>query len=217
MRNPFATELISYILTATLTFAINEFSRARGRERSAEQVVLDPRAALLSHLITLRACLDALHRDACAKMQGDPHYGPDDFRRIRIADLADERAVDLDLVEGKAAQIAQAGVNYAEVVQRDANTRRPETMQAGDHRFRCGRSSDGWVGATLASKKMIPVSKGDLFDRRPEQCADRTLAFVVWSERAQDDLVEAPTSMRQCLNPACGGRVAYRRNRAATV
>ena len=45
-------------------------------------------------------------------------------------DILDEAAVDLDLVEGQAMDVAQAGVAGAEVVKRDVRPQRFERLQA---------------------------------------------------------------------------------------
>ena len=49
-----------------------------------------------------------------------------------ISDVADEAAVDLDLVEREALQIAQRGKAGAEIVERDAHADGAELMQDGE-------------------------------------------------------------------------------------
>ena len=56
----------------------------------------------------------------------------DGQRLLAALDVGDERAVDLDLVEGEAAQIAQRAIARAEIVHGDAHAELPQLMQHGD-------------------------------------------------------------------------------------
>ena len=54
--------------------------------------------------------------------------------RRRLGDAVDEAAVDLDLVEREAAQIAQRRISGAEIVQRDAHADVAQVLQQGERR-----------------------------------------------------------------------------------
>src|SRR5690606_14437907 len=51
---------------------------------------------------------------------------------LRSHGAADERLVDLDLVEGEAAQISERGVSGAEIVEHQAHAERAELLQRLD-------------------------------------------------------------------------------------
>ena len=53
-----------------------------------------------------------------------------------VREIVDERAVDLDLVEGKAAQVAERRVARAEIVHRDLHAHLRELVQRGKGRKR---------------------------------------------------------------------------------
>src|SRR3954464_6130606 len=87
------------------------------RRGLAEQIALHRVAAFLRQETELLDGLDALgddrHFEAMAKIDDGAH----DRRRLRIpAEIDDEGAVDLDLVERERLQIAQRGVPTAEIV-----------------------------------------------------------------------------------------------------
>src|ERR1700688_4992313 len=78
------------------------------RLRPAEQIALHLDAAFGAQNLELLLGLDALGRGGNAQTRAEPRHGADDGDAIVfLAELADERAVDLDLVEREAAQIAQ--------------------------------------------------------------------------------------------------------------
>src|SRR5580704_6601772 len=77
------------------------------RLRPAEQIALHLHAALGAQDFELLLGLDAFGRGDHAEARAEPRHRADDGDAIVfLAKLADERAVDLDLVEREAAQIA---------------------------------------------------------------------------------------------------------------
>src|SRR5262249_22788077 len=59
-----------------------------------------------------------------------------DGSRIAIAfEIADERSIDLDLVEREAAQAAERRISGAEIVHRDAHAQRLQLLQGGEVRL----------------------------------------------------------------------------------
>src|SRR4051794_39797983 len=92
---------------------------ARG-QRLAEEIALHLGAAFLSQVAELLVGLDALGGRCHAEVLAEPGDGPDDRDGVvLVRHVAHERLIDLDLVEGEAAQVAQARVARAEVVHRD--------------------------------------------------------------------------------------------------
>ena len=90
-----------------------------GRQRTAEQVALQLLAAGQAELFRLLGRFDALGRDGHAEPLGDVADGADDDAVVVARrQVLDEGAVDLDLVEGEAAQVAQRRIAGAEVVER---------------------------------------------------------------------------------------------------
>src|SRR5206468_8229864 len=78
--------------------------------------------------------LDAFRRDGDAEALAEADDRTHDRLRVGIGgEVAHKGLVDLDLVERKAAQIAQAGIAGAEIVHRDANTERAQRMQGRQH------------------------------------------------------------------------------------
>src|SRR5258708_14280580 len=78
------------------------------RLRPAEQIALHLHAAFGAQDLELLLGLDALGRGGHAEARAEPRHRPDDGDAIVfLAQLADERAVGLDLVEREAAQIDQ--------------------------------------------------------------------------------------------------------------
>ena len=94
-----------------------------GRARRADEVALHLRAAFRAHPIGLLLGLDAFGGRRHAQADAEPGDGAHDGEGVHIGrrQIADEAAIDLDLVEGKLAQIAQRGIAGAEIVQRDAH------------------------------------------------------------------------------------------------
>src|SRR5215510_12325732 len=94
-------------------------------------IALHLHAALVAETPQLLLGLDPL--GACGDPQrlAETGHGAHDRRRIGILlQVLHEGAVDLDLVEGEAAKIAQRRVAGTEVVHRDANSQRLELLQS---------------------------------------------------------------------------------------
>ena len=100
--------------------------------RLAEEVSLPLRAALMPQMVEFLPRLDALggrrHVQTAAQTNDRAHDG----HGILVGtEIADEGPVNLDLVEGKTAQIAERGVAGAEVVHRDARAQHAQLVQGG--------------------------------------------------------------------------------------
>src|SRR5579859_7482048 len=90
------------------------------RTRLADQIALRLRAALAAQHVELLGGLDAFRGRDHTEAPPQARDGPNDRERIVARrKLAHERAIDLDLVEREAAQIAQRGIAGAEIVERD--------------------------------------------------------------------------------------------------
>ena len=98
------------------------------------QIALHRVAAFLGEEGELLLGLDALGDDRHFEAVAEADHGADDRGRLRIAaEIDDEGAVDLDLVERERLQIAQRGIAAAEIVHRDAHAERlqpPQQRQA---------------------------------------------------------------------------------------
>ena len=102
--------------------------------RRAEQIALHLRTTERAQHFALLLGLDAFGRRRHAARGGDIDDRLDDAgRALRLADIGDEAAVDLDLVEREALQIAQRGIAGAEIVERNAD---PDGAQLVQHRER---------------------------------------------------------------------------------
>src|SRR6516165_5020948 len=101
-----------------------------GRLRRAEQVTLHLGAAEPAQQLALRLGLDAFGRRRHVERGGNVHHGLHDRRgTVGFGNVADKAAVDLDLVEREALQIAERGIAGAEIVERDAYPDRTQLMQ----------------------------------------------------------------------------------------
>jgi len=80
----------------------------------------------------LRLGLDAFRRRRHAERAGDAdHRLDDDDVLVTLRQIRHERPVDLDLVERKAAQIAQRGIAGAEIIERDPHAEALDPAQRG--------------------------------------------------------------------------------------
>src|SRR5450756_2082882 len=87
----------------------------------AEQEALHLVAAFGAQPVELVHGLDAFRRRGDVEAAAQPRDRPHDRDAIRtLRQILDERAVDLDLVERKASEIAEAGISGAKIVHRDA-------------------------------------------------------------------------------------------------
>src|SRR5580704_10872131 len=100
------------------------------RLRPAEQIALHLDAAFGAQDLELLLGLDALGGGDHAETRAEPRHRADDGDAIVfLAELADEGAVDLDLVEREAAQIAERRIAGAEIVHADAHAEIADLMQ----------------------------------------------------------------------------------------
>ena len=77
--------------------------------------------------------LDPFGDDGQAEAEAEPDHGAHDRGRLRVrVDVAHERAVDLDPVEGKGPQVGERGVARPEIVHRDPHAERPQLLQRRD-------------------------------------------------------------------------------------
>src|SRR6478752_3759237 len=110
--------------------AADQDSILSDRRRLAEQIALHPIAAFMRQETELLRGFDALGDDRHFEAMAEVDDGADDCRRLRIfAEIDDEVAVNLDLVERERLQIAQRGVAAAEIVHRDPYPERLEPPQ----------------------------------------------------------------------------------------
>src|SRR3546814_20470263 len=85
-----------------------------------------------SQIRQLHLGLDAFRDDGQAKTAGQRDDGAHDGGVILVAwNIAYERAVDLQAMDGKALQITELGIHGAEIVHRDA---KPQPLQFGQTR-----------------------------------------------------------------------------------
>jgi hypothetical protein len=90
------------------------------RRRPAEQISLQVRAILQRKMDCLRIGLHPLGGDGHSERLAKPDDRTDDRHRTLVVwQVLDEAAVDLDLVEREAAQIAQRRISGSEIVHRD--------------------------------------------------------------------------------------------------
>ena len=100
------------------------------RQGLAEQIALHAVAAFLGEEGELVDRLDALGDDRHFEAVAEIDHGADDRRRLRVAaEIHDEGAVDLDLVERERLEIAQRGVSAAEIIHGDAHAERLQPAQ----------------------------------------------------------------------------------------
>jgi len=106
------------------------------RQRLAEQVALRRLALLFLQVQHLVEGLDALGHDVDAERARHLDDGAGDRAVAHPGlEVADERAVDLEAVDGEVAQPAEARIADAEVVDGERN---PDVAQRGQHFFRPG-------------------------------------------------------------------------------
>ena len=100
------------------------------RQRFAQQEALNFVAAQLPEFAKLVLGFDAFGDNVEAEIGTHPDHRLEDHPGPAIRSLTlNERLVDLDLVERKTAQITQAGISRAEIVERDPDVHRPQLMQ----------------------------------------------------------------------------------------
>ncbi len=103
------------------------------RERPAEEVSLHLVAPVVSQVGQLRGGFDALGDDVEFEAVRHADDSQRDGRLVGLGgDVADERHVDLQLVDREPAQVGQAGVPGAEVVDRDLHPVAAQALQRLD-------------------------------------------------------------------------------------
>src|SRR5579872_871049 len=94
------------------------------RQRLADEIALHGVAALFGQETKLFLGFHAFGHDRHFQAMTEADDGANDRRRLRIAaEIHDEGAVDLDLVEGERLQITQRRVTAAEIVHRDTHAK----------------------------------------------------------------------------------------------
>src|SRR5271168_468169 len=102
--------------------------------RTAKQEALPLVAALRAQIAEFGFGLDAFGRNGHAEARAKADDRTHDRLRVAIAsEVTHKRLVDLDLVERKASEIAEAGITGAEIVHRDAHAERAQRVQRGQH------------------------------------------------------------------------------------
>src|SRR5271165_1764992 len=119
---------------ADLAEARDEMGQLPGRQRPADQISLHLRATGATHDLQLLGCLDPFGCGFYSEGGAEARDCPDD-RASLAADRGNEGTVDLDLVEGEAAQIAQRRIPGAEIVHGDADAERAELVQHAEYRL----------------------------------------------------------------------------------
>src|SRR5258708_25194398 len=105
--------------------AANQRGVLSDRLRSADKIALHRVAALLREEGELLLGFHALGDDRHLQPVAKADHGPNDRRRLVIAaEIHDESAVDLDLVEWKRLKVAQRGIAAAEIIHGNANAER---------------------------------------------------------------------------------------------
>src|SRR5260370_34124580 len=98
-----------------------------------EQIALHFCAAERAKQFALRLRFNALRRRRYVACGSDIHYRLDNAGRpVRLSQVVDEAAVDLDFVERKALQIAERRIAGAEIVERDPHPDVAKLMQNGE-------------------------------------------------------------------------------------
>src|SRR4029078_7194130 len=120
---------ITSVLEAILKYALDAARRHCGAEIEALRLV----ASKAAHHLQLRVVFDALGDGDHAKAVGEADYRLHQGTGRRAAvEVGNESPVDLDLVEGEAAQIAERTVTAAEVVHHQSNPELAQLMQGGE-------------------------------------------------------------------------------------
>src|SRR3954454_23958699 len=116
---------------------ITQYSRDLLRGNSlAEQISLGDVAAQGRQLSDVLRVLDPLRDDLQPERVRQADQRRDDARVARLVERGDERAVDLELVDGEPAEVAQRRVARAEVVDADLDAEALELDERGQRRAR---------------------------------------------------------------------------------
>src|SRR5262249_7282476 len=114
----------------------DELAHVAGVARRAEQIALHLRAPFRPHVVELRRRLDTLRGGDDAETAPETCHRLDDGGAVcLLRQVANERTVDLDLVEREAAQIAERRITGTEVVHGDADSEATQLMQGRKRRL----------------------------------------------------------------------------------
>src|SRR5690606_4484214 len=134
----------------------------------AVEVSLGEVAAQLGDQARLGERLDAFGHHLQAERVGQLDHARDNDQVLALAaDLVDELAVDLDVVDRQVADLSERRVTHAEVIQRDANAARVQRLQAGAgllgvaHHVGLGDLEDQLLGGAVAELAQQAVDKFD--------------------------------------------------------
>src|SRR5690606_38379294 len=112
------------------------------------------------HALELLEAFDALGHGPDAERLRQFRYGTDDRPRVvPVRHLADDRLVDLDLVEGKGAQVVERRETGAEVVENQAHAKILEAIEDFDG-ARLGFAKHGFVDLDLEPAR-IEAGRGE--------------------------------------------------------
>src|SRR6185437_14740539 len=163
--------------------AANERSVLPDRQRLADQVALHGVAAFVGEEGELFQGLDSLGHQRHAEAVAEVDDGGDDRGRLRIAaEIDDEGAVDLDLVERERLQIAQRGIARAEIVHRDAHA---ERLQAAQQRQ---TSIEVLDQHTLGDFELEPAGRKPGFEQDRMDEADKIAVHELRRRQVDGDL-----------------------------
>ena len=117
--------------------------RASTRPRARLSVTLDLVDFVFAQQLQLFVVLDTLGDDLHAHGMRHRHQRLDDFLVAFVAaDIADEAAIDLEAVDRQRLEVAQRRITGTEIVDRDVQTARMQTLQRLDRMATCFPS--GW-------------------------------------------------------------------------
>jgi len=98
--------------------------------------------------------LDSLRRHSHAEAMAEPDDGPQHAAgRGRLVECSREAPVDLELGEGELAEIGEAGIAGAEVIERHADPHVTQQLQLAQHQFAVDHQR------TLGDLKFQPVGR----------------------------------------------------------
>src|SRR5882762_1674181 len=111
---------------------MGEIAKTSDRGRTSEQIALHLVTLFVLQELQLGIGLDAFRQHRQTKSTSKAQDRADNGRGLIVGiDRLDERAVDLDLVERKRAQVRERRIAGTEIVHGDANTERLDLLQSG--------------------------------------------------------------------------------------
>src|SRR5664279_5216984 len=113
-----------------MPFGVDELVEGVDGEGAGEEVALAAVARLAPDVVELAGVLDAFGERLDAESLAELDEGVDDGAGLGVSgDVTHERPVDLQRIDGELAQVAEAGIARAEVVDRDAHAQCLEGVQ----------------------------------------------------------------------------------------